>query len=365
VTEQRTLPVFRIACWVLGLIAFLELTALGAAIALRLQNEQTPSQAADPEIITRYVPIEGPTREVIVEKPVYAHQTPETASLPPRPPRYVPEDIQIKLGRPQIADPVLEGLVESAQTLRVSGDLMRATMKLEEASNRAPEDEPNLLYEFGMLYESMGIFDKAADYYQRVFELGTVKAGNLYEFAAVKLRDGVERPEDMADKFALGQTRVYRDRTWQEGERVILTIPVSAAANLNLNSEELKSALEVQVHLYDEIQGRSEPQDPITSAVETQWVTPPVDWREGGEELLRVIYEIPGAQSQDAFLLGQRRYLGQVVELYFQGEILDRLASPRRLAQKVQARGEEVYFYPNDYVPDDFNYENPLLPPLP
>jgi hypothetical protein len=46
------------------------------------------------------------------------------------------------------------------------------------------------------------------------------------------------------------------------------------------------------------------------------------------------------------------------------------LASPRRLARDVIApgqdvRGEEVFYYPDNYVPEDFNFENPLLPPLP
>ncbi|MEM9079813.1 MAG: hypothetical protein AAGC74_03870, partial [Verrucomicrobiota bacterium] len=301
--------------------------------------------------------------ELVIEKPVYIER--EIAALPEGPPTFIPESVNVKLTAPPIADPTVERLVEEARDYRVGGDSMRALMKLEEAEKQA-SDEPNILYQFAEVYEAMGLYDKAADYYQQVFGLGTVGAGSLYELAAVKLTNGISQPEDMAGRFALGRIRLFADTQWTEGQRVILTIPVSAATGLQFTEEELQRALEIKVHLYDDDNGNPKMRDEVTSSVDTQWVTPPVDWQDGGEELLRVIYEIPFQGTGEQHLLGGRRYLGQVVELFYQGELIDRLASPRRLAREFgNARGEEIYFYPENYVPDDFNFDNPLLPPLP
>lgn len=366
-SNDLRLNTFHTACWVLGLIAFVELAAVGVALGLQ---RQTPPEVvfSQPEIrekiVTRYQTLPAEKETVIVEKPVYIER--KIAALPKGPPLDYQFEApkNLKLAVPPIANPVVERLVEQSRTLRIAGDSMRAMLKLEEAAKSAPNDA-NVLYQFAEVYGAMGIYDRAADHYQKVFELGTTGAGSLYEMAAIKLRDGIEQPEDMATKFALGKVRVYRDTTWEEGERVILTIPVSAAPDLGLNASELDRALQVQVHLYDQLDGSQKLWDNATSSMDTQWVTEPVDWQDGGEEFLRVIYEIPSQNDGANHLLGQRKYFGQVVELYYESALIDRLASPRRLAKEVKARGEEVYFYPENYVPDDFNFENPLLPPLP
>lgn len=366
--REYRLSTFHTSCWVLGLVAFVELAAVGLALGLQRQQPAAALVPTEPQVIekvvTRYRPLPAEKETVIVEKPVYIER--EIAALPDGPPLdYDFEPVQeVRLGTPPIASPVVEKYVEDSRSLRIAGDNMRATLKLDAAAKIAPTDA-NVLYQFAEVYSAMGIYDKAADYYQKVFELGTIKAGSLYEMAALKLRDGIEQPEDMAIKFALGQVRVYRDTTWTEGERVILTVPVSAAPDLNVSAAELDRALQVQVFLYDEFDGKPVLWDDATSSMDTQWATPPVDWQDGGEELLRVIYEIPSQTDGTSHLFGQRSYFGQVVELYYESALIDRLASPRRLAREVKARGEEVYFYPDNYIPSDFNFENPLLPPLP
>lgn len=365
--SEHRMSTFTISCWVLGLIAFVELAAVGMALGL---NRQSPPQEVVAEtqiiekLVTEYRTL-PPEKEIeVVEKTVYRDRP--IADLPDGPPlAYDFEPVKdLKLAVPPIANPIVEKLVEESRSLRIAGDSMRAMLKLEEAAKTTPDDA-NVLYQFAEVYGTIGVYDRAADYYQRVFELGTIKAGSLYDMAAIKLRDGIEQPEDMATKFALGRVRVYEDSTWEEGERVILTIPVSAAPNLGLSASELDRALLVEVDLYDQLDGTPTPRDQANSSMDFQWVTPPIDWQDGGEELLRVIYEIPSQSNGTNHLLGERKYFGQVVELLYENALIDRLASPRRLAKAVEARGEEIYFYPENYVPEDFNFENPLLPPLP
>lgn len=366
--SDNRLGIFHTSCWVLGLIAFVELAAVGLALGLDRQPVSTASVAlTEPQIVekivTEYRTLPAEKETVVIEKPVYLER--EIAALPDSPPLdYEFEPIkELKLATPSIASPLVERLVEESRSLRIAGDSMRSMLKLEEASKTAPDDA-NVLYQFGEVYSTMGLYDKAADYYQKVFALGTVKAGNLYDLAAIKLKDGIEQPEDMATKFALGRVRVYEDTDFNGGERVILTIPVSAAPDLGLNASELDRALRVVVNLYDQLDGKPVLWDETTSTMETQWVTPPTDWQENGEELLRVTYVIPRQNDGTSHLLGQREYFGQVVELFYENALIDRLASPRRLAKEVKAKGEDVYFYPENYVPNDFNFENPLLPPL-
>lgn len=368
--SDRSLSVFHTTCWVFGLVAFLELAAVGLALG-RSQIQSVEEGALEPQIIERIVPeyrTLPPEKEIVIEEKI-VYRDREVGPLPDRPPIYEPQPIDVQLTTPPIANPVVERLVEEARNFRVAGDSMRATMKLEEAVKLAPRDA-NVLYQFAEVFETMGLYDQAADYYQTVFSLGTMGAGSLYEMAAMKLRDGIAQPQDMADKFALGRVRVFEDKSWTEGQRVILSIPVSAAASLGKTAQELNRALEVRVLLYDELQGEPVLRDEFNSSFDESWVTPPIDWQDGGEELLRAIYEIPGSNHKTTHLLGERKYYGQVVELYYEGELLDRLASPRRLALEVSktgqsARGSEIFFYPDNYVPDDFNFDNPLLPPLP
>ncbi|MBK1833274.1 tetratricopeptide repeat protein [Roseibacillus ishigakijimensis] len=365
-SAENQLGVFRASCWVLGLVAFVELAAVGLALGLDRQREALA--AAEPvvveKIVTEYRTL-PPQKETVIKEVIREVPAP-IPELPEGPPLdYNFEPVaDLRLGTPAIADPLVEKQVEDSRKLRIAGDNMRALLKLEDAAKKAPDDA-NVLYQTAEVYSAMGLYDRAADYYQQVFSLGTIKAGNLYEMAAIKLRDGIEQPEDMAAKFALGRVWVYRDTNYQAGERVILTIPVSAAPGLNKSADELESALNVQVFLYDDLNGEPKLWDSSRSTMETKWVTAPVDWQENGEELLRVTYTIPSQDTGTSHLLGQRKYFGQVVELFYENALIDKVASPRRLAREVEARGEEVHYYPENYIPDDFNFDNPLLPPLP
>ena len=362
---NNRLSIFHTTCWVLGLLAFVELAAVGLALGLKRENQEptiVPEPRVIERIVTEYKTLPQQERTVVVEKPIYIEK--EVGELPDGPPTFVPERVEVQLRAPRIDNPIVERLVEEARGLRVGGDSMRALLKLEEAAKTAPKDA-NVLYQFAEVFETMGLYDKAADHYQEVFALGTTGAGSLYELAAVKLRDGIDQAEDMSGKFALGRVRVFRDKSWTEGERVILTVPVSAAPGLMQDEAELSKSMRVSVYFYDKLDGEVVLRDEFSSSMDDRWVTPPIDWQDGGEELLRVIYEVPTESGGAAHLLGQRVYFGQVVELYYEGALIDRMASPRTLANEVNARGSELEYYPDNYVPDDFNFENPLLPPLP
>lgn len=359
VDEPPNLP-FRLACWAIGLLAFAELVVGGVALAGRFEASRQV------KVIERIVPhvVTVPS----LDQPAGGAATPgRVSAVPPAPaaaaqakppPAPAPLPEPTPLAAPRVADPVAERLVAEARKARVAEDMGLALVKLEEAARLAPDD-PNILYEFGLAYELMGVNDRAAESYQKVFDLGTTGAGALYELAAIKLRDGFEQPEAKFGRISLGRIRVFRDQRAADRERIVLTVPVQAVPGEKIDPADL----EVVVRFFDEVGGGGDPQ-PASPASSTSydWVTLPVDWQTG-EELLRVAYTLPEQDLQQDHLFGERRYYGQVVELVYRGTLIDSQAWPRILARRVDAPERDPLFLEQEMLPPEFNPEAPLLPP--
>ena len=348
---------FTLACCSLGLMAFSQLLIAGMALAVRVE-EGRQVRIVEKEVeklvpIRITVPVAGdpPAKPMAREEPV----------LPP-----VPEPEQ--LVTPAIADPRSELLVNEARKARIAGDMGAAIVKLEEALVESPDD-PAVLYELGMVHEMMGVYEKAADYYERVFQLGVSGAGNLYEAAAAKLRDGFEQPGDMLGKLALGRVRIFNDAKAAGGQRVVLTVPVQKAPGQEVETPELQ----MEVLFFNKTDKGAI--IPLAREEETwaqhSWVTMPFDWA-GGEESLRVNYQIPVRDEQTAHLFGEVAYYGQVVTLKYKGEVLDVQAWPRDLAARIGQEsqtgdqpGDFPEFLDQDVLPPNFDPDIPLLNPLP
>ena len=346
---------FRLACWVLGLIAFIQLVTGGVALAVRVENAR--EVRIEKEIITKIVTVEA--RPVEVEKKEAA----PVVALPPPPaiPVEAPLPPARPLDAPPIADAKVEQLVREGREARVAEDMGRAIIKLEEARSIDPQ-EPNTLYELGLVYETMAAYDtdlaeKAAEAYQGVFELGTTKAGALYPLAAGKLRDGIARPIDMRGKLALGRVRIFKDDTFQDGERVVLTIPVSAAPG----SEPSPDDFHVKVEFFDKSRNDNPKPAGPECVTNYEWVSGAIDWL-GGEEILRVTYILPPPEPGQEHLFGKAAYYGQIVELVYNNELLDSQAWPRHLASRSQVEPQQGY--DPVFLENDFDPNLGVLPPL-
>ena len=351
-------PVFAIACWVLGLLAVTQLVIAALALAVRFEESRKVKivEREVPKFITLRAPAPAAPaveRSVVSKPPVV--EVEEEAPVNPTP-----------LAEPEIADPRSERLVKEARQARVAGDMVNAIGKLEDAAVASPDD-PSVMYELGLVHEAMGVFDRAAAYYEKVFQMGASGAGSLYKAAATKLRDGFEQPSDMLGKLALDRVRVFPGATGGDGERVVLTIPVEKAPDAEVDAGEL----EVKVDLFNrtsknEIVLRDDSID--RSVVEQSWPSEPVDWEEGPEEL-RISYFIPKQDPSTSHLFGKLSYYGQVVTLSYKGEVMDVQASPRHLAARLPGRnaagagGQEPLPEFLDQLPPDFDPEFPLLLP--
>jgi len=362
--RHPTLP-FRLACWFLGLMAFAELLTAGVALASRLQCSREVEVAGHivPHVITmssssslRDDDPAAPGR-ISATPPPLSNPGTTTAATPAIPPS-APLPAPTPLSTPAIADPIVERLVNDARKARVTEDMGLALVKLQEAARREP-NEPNLLYEFGLVYELMGVYDRAEEAFQKVLELGADGAGSLYEQAAIKLLDGFEQPESKFGRISLGRVRVFHDRRVANRERVILTVPVQAVPGEDIDP----SDLEVVVRFFDEVGENGEPQPASPeSTTSYRWATEPIDWQTG-EEILRVTYTLPNQDIQQEHLFGKHHYHGQVVELVYRGTLIDSQAWPRILARRIDAPERDPLFLDQDLMPPDLNPDAPLLPP--
>ena len=344
----------------LALVAFVELVAVGVALALR--SQENPEPVVVERVVKELVPLAMPAaepqpaapvprrEEVPIPKP-FTNEEEILAMAPP--PLGHPE-----LNAPPVDDPVVERLVLEAREARVRDDYRGAIVKLEEAEERAPND-PTVLYVSGEVFEAWGLYDKAADYYQRVFQVG-LNAGSYYELASHKLSHGFEQARRMEGKLALGRVRQFIDKRVKDGEKVVISVPIMAAPDQKIDP----SLVDVKVLFFDKING--EVSEAMSDTIrEPRWITEPVDWKDTGEELLQVTYFIPKEEGPDVHLLGERKYHGQVVELKYSGDLLDHQAWPRTLAKARNVPEANPLFIPEEWIPEDLNEANPLLPPLP
>lgn len=347
-------PVFVVACWFLGVMAFVELLVAGMALATRLEESR----------VVRVVEKEVP-KPVFVRVPAPAAET-SVVARPPVPAAKAGDASRsvapVPLKLPQVADPRSERLVAEAREARVAGDMGRAIVKLEEALPASPDD-PSVRYELGLVHEQMGVYDIAASHYEKVFKMGTSGAGALYQMAAAKLRDGFEKPDAMLGKLSLGRVRIFNNPNHEGGQRVILTIPVQKSPADEIDVAEIA----VSVIFFNRTSKGEIVQLEDKSWVKEQWVTLPFDWA-GGEESLRMTYTIPPQDTQTEHLFGSRGYYGQVVSLNYKGEVLDVQAWPRDLAARIPkqptaAPGEMPSPEFQDTLPPDLGPG--VLPPLP
>lgn len=341
---------FVIACCGLGLVAFSQLLIAGMALAMRFE-EGRQVRIVEKEV-EKLVPIR-------ISVPIAGDEPAPRARVSPELPS-VPEPEQLAM--PAIADPRAEVLVREGRKARIAGDMGMAIVKFEEALKQSPGD-PTVLFEMGMVHEAMGVYGEAADYYERVFQLGVSGAGELYEASAAKLRDGFGQPADMLGKIALGRVRIFNDAKAEGGQRVVLTVPVQKAPGEEVEAQEI----EVAVTFFNKTDKGQIVQLEEEGWAEPSWVSLPFDWA-GGEETLRMNYRIPVRDAQTEHLFGKLSYYGQVVTLTYRGEVLDVQAWPRDLAARIgqsAPAGDFPEFLSEDMLPPNFDPDIPLLNPLP
>lgn len=363
-------PTFTITCAVLAILGFGQLMAVAVAAALRSgeTREVIKYVKSDPIIVS--IPtlpeevnspknIKPRTLEQILEQEA-GDYTPKIKSEQPRVPLpAIPGQFN---NEPPIANAQVRELISEAHQLHVGGDIVRALLKLDTATDIDPE-ESAIHYRRALLYQDMGQWKKAGDEYEKLFLLGP-SIGPYYHRAAHALAHGIAPKINNQGRMILGKVieRVNEKRTSTE-----LIIPVRSNVQDPIEPE----FVEIKIHFYDIVDGKNI--EPVPNErknnINFAWLAEPADWTQGGEETLRATYKIPPLRLADVHLFGDRKYYGHVAQLYYKGELLDQQANPRKL-HAIHAKGNNAPQLPgNGLLPDlPLDFENdpfPLEEPLP
>lgn len=314
------------SCWVLGLVAFVQMMAVGVAMAFRNQRAPEPEE----RIVKEYVMIPAERQAPIAVAAPKPRESPiamvDDEDLVPDigPVADVSED-QVLNTAPQVLDPVVENLLKEAGDARIQGDLYLAHTKLSEAQLHDPEN-PNVLYGLGANYEAFGVFEKATPLYLKVYQAGPMNAGSLYEKAAIKLAHGLV-PE-VKGLAMLGWGRMTTPTRDAGGEKRTLILPVKVSQNKDFNPDLFNPV----VRFYEEVDGQVVPALIQEGGADhgSEWVTGARDWSDG-EEMAEVWYYVPNQDPATGLLFGERQFHGFVAELYYDGRLVDIRAQPRTL----------------------------------
>ena len=267
-------------------------------------------------------------------------------------------------------------LLKETNAARESGDIFNALARLQDASQRDPKNA-EVLAEMAIIYESIQNFDKSAKTWRRVQEIGP-SAGPLYELADMKLKTGVPAAPGSATGSALdaGKPATALDassvRSTAEGipagstlgitevtasetpdpdaeTKLMLRIGVKKSPNAVIDPTQVI----IQVLFYDTV-GDNDIR--LTDAkVSYEWLTPTPDWAYTNTETMAVTYfrpktKVRSPKSDLAATTGravnpakkrkpakrsstpeasQRKYLGYIVRLYYNGQLQDERFSTR------------------------------------
>jgi hypothetical protein len=268
---------------------------------------------------------------------------------------------------------VEDRLRKQADAARESGDTVSALARLQDASQRDPKNA-EVLAEMAMIYESIQNFERSADTWRRVQQIGP-SAGPLYELADMKLKHGVPAATNTAapEPTAVARLDVAAPRGSVEGIPTGSTLGISevtasetpdpdSETNLMLRIAVKKrpntvidhTKVKIQVFFYDTV---GDNDIKLTDAdVSYEWLTPNHDWADSNSETLAVTYIRPKSKAKSAESdlaaaaaainpakkgkpvkaspppeAGSRKYLGYIVRVYYNDQLQDKRAEPTKL----------------------------------
>jgi tetratricopeptide (TPR) repeat protein len=347
ITSQPVGKTFSIAIGVLGVGAVLQLVLIGWAF---VNKAHMPIATAVPAAVTLAHLSTGAapaaaSLDLNANPMTEPPQTQTTAAASAVPPKPTPVT-----NKPPTADSAsrFDELVLQGKELRDGGDMSRAITKFREAVVLDGKS-PVPLNELATTYEKMGLADKAAENWRKIYEMGD-SAGIYYQVAEAKLKasqanalrhvaEVPQTPETPVDNSAaidgvaagavlgLLQVTAEEERDDNSAKRFVLHIPIKARPKAHIEVRDLV----IHVLFYDIVDGQNVVQ---TSAnVNSRWATPPADWADSDTEELAVEYQLPKLEARAA-KRENRKYFGYIVRIYYKQQLQAAAAEPDRLAQQ-------------------------------
>ncbi|MEM9281803.1 MAG: hypothetical protein AAGA96_08255 [Verrucomicrobiota bacterium] len=228
---------------------------------------------------------------------------------------------------PPIDNPLLAQLVGTGVDLRRAGNLESALRTFREAEKALPS-HPRVMGELATTLDLMGLRAQADEYWKQLPDFGNGVGVGVREFS----NDAVISPEanftvEYGPTMKIGEIKVDENSPTSEGQRVTLRIVIDAAPE----SSPAGSDLSLLVYFYDLVNdARIEASTADTSYL---YPTEPYDWQINGSEEIMVVYNQPIFTEEQRLELGERKYYGYAIELYYRDQLQDRVIMPEEISQ--------------------------------
>jgi hypothetical protein len=295
--------------------------------------------------------------------PAVSARTPVPASVQPA--------VSPAAAVPAPSPSLVDQLVREGIELRDRGDTTNGLARLQEALDSEPTNT-TVLEEMAKTYESMQLLDRANEVWRKLQEMGP-STGAAYELANQRLKLGVPTPgtaesgiassstepaehKDIGgnpDGSVMGITEVKTTETPDPDaeKNMALQIGIKKQPGASIDHDKVR----IFVRFYDTVGDKD---IKLTDAdVNYEWMTPKHDWTETNPEVLAVKYvrAKTGGASSDSSLAdaaatvrpgqkgrgakasaadsGRRKYLGYIIQVYYDDELQAVQAEPSRLLQ--------------------------------
>src|SRR6266404_7168680 len=271
---------------------------------------------------------------------------------------------------PSASPSLVAQLVREGMELRDRGDTTTALKRFDEALDSEP-DNTTVLTEKAKTYDSMQLYDRSNEVWQRIKEISPSDSAT-YELADRRLKVGVSTspppeaentttavdaapPKDIGGKpegsvMGIAEVKTMETPDPDAEKNMALQIGIKKQPGATIDHKKVK----IFVKFYDTVGDKD---IKLTDAdVNYEWLTPKHDWTETNPEVLSVRYlraKTAGASSDSslseaaaavrpgqrgrgkgsALNSGQRKYLGYVIQVYYDDELQAVQAEPARLLQ--------------------------------
>jgi hypothetical protein len=352
ITNQPVGKTFTIAIGILGVGAVLQLVLIGWGIVKATSVPMATVASSKPVVVQKpATPAPAPPATLDVsENPVAVapQSVPNTTPLPV-PAATPPKPTPVTASATPAPVSRFDELVQQGKVLRERGDMAQAITKFREASTNDPKS-PVPLAELATTYDKMGMADKAAEHWKKIYDMGE-SAGIYYQAAEARSRvaqanavrsvekttpPAPEAPPDTATPLegivagaTLGVSQITTEEQHDDNssKHFTLHIPIKKRPNARIDVKDLT----LHILFYDIVDGQNVVQ---TSAnVNFRWATPPADWADTDTEELAVEYQLPKVDAKAA-KRETRKYFGYIVRIYYKGQLQASTAEPERLAQQ-------------------------------
>jgi hypothetical protein len=352
ITNQPVGKTFSIAISILGLGAVLQLLLIGWAFVKRARTGAPPPTLMAqvvPSTTLEHIPTQSSGSLDVGANPLNEPKqaSANSGSTEPTRPTPVPN-------RPAATEPAnrFDELVLQGKELRERGDMSTAITKFREAATIDSKSAIPLT-ELAMTYDKMGMADKAAENWHKIYEMGEA-AGVAYQAAKAKLEasqayalrqvvkpatapaapqssapvdtsaaiDGI-RAGAMLGLLQVKEEDLHDDNS---AKHFLLHIPIKARPKAHIDVKDLV----IHVLFYDIVDNQNVV--PTSANVQSRWATPPADWADTDTEELTVEYQLP--KPERAAKRDSLKYFGYIVRIYYKQQLQAATAQPERLAQQ-------------------------------